>query len=558
MLVFLQIRNFAIVDSLQLEWADGFSCITGETGAGKSILVGALGLLCGERADSSAVRQGCDKAELGAEFELAEGNPALSWLIENELDDGSGCLLRRVIHANGRSRAWVNGTPVTLQQLGALGTRLVEIHGQNEHVRLAAPNEQLSLLDSGDHHSAEHLDVRDRYFHWHSLDLEKKALLGSAPLDAGDLELIRYQRDELERDLLPPEEFAALETEHRKLAHGGEILEALQSTYDELQAEPDPAASLLHRCAQALRVHAELDPDVSTAADLLNEAAINCDEAGASIQAALSRIDLSPARLAELERRLETQHDLARKHRVQPEQLQAVLEQLCERLEGATEQQNRLAVIDAELESALKAYRRAASTLHEKRAERAHQLSTGVTGLMQELGMEGGRFELHVEHRPDRPPSARGDDQVGIRVSANRGIEPGPLRKVASGGELSRIGLAVKIIARQHGSVATQVFDEVDAGIGGSTASTVGSLLKRLSDGGQALCVTHLAQVAVFADRQVCIEKSADRAQTSVVAKELARTGRVEEVARMLGGQVSDESKAHAEALLQEASAARH
>ena len=173
MLVFLQIRNFAIVDSLQLEWADGFSCITGETGAGKSILVGALGLLCGERADSSAVRQGCDKAELGAEFELAEGNPALSWLIENELDDGSGCLLRRVIHANGRSRAWVNGTPVTLQQLGALGARLVEIHGQNEHLRLAAASEQLSLLDSDDHHSAEHLDVRDRYFHWHSLDLEK-------------------------------------------------------------------------------------------------------------------------------------------------------------------------------------------------------------------------------------------------------------------------------------------------------------------------------------------------------------------------------------------------
>ncbi|MBT8040068.1 MAG: DNA repair protein RecN [Xanthomonadales bacterium] len=557
MLVFLHIRDYAIVDSLELECEHGFTCVTGETGAGKSILVGALGLLSGNRADSAAVRQDCDKAELSAGFELDEDSPALEWLREQDLDDDRDCLLRRVVHSNGRSRAWINGTAVTLQQLDSLGESLVEIHGQNEHLRLAQSAEQLALLDAG-HHETARRDLRDRYFAWHALEMEKQALLGQAPLEAGDLELLRYQLEELENGLLSPDAFSALENQHRKLAHGGEIVGSLETTLADLDSEPRAVSATLHRCARALQDHAELDEDIATAARMLQEAAINCDEAGSAIQAALSRMDLSPERLAELERQLTAQHDLARKHRVEPEQLLRVRHELTQRLERAAEQQKRLAVIDAELEAALRAYRHAARAVHEKRAQRAGALSKGVTELMQQLGMEGGRFELDVHLESDRPPSARGDDRVQIRVSANRGIDPGPLRKVASGGELSRIGLAVKIVARQHGDSVVQVFDEVDAGIGGATATTVGSLLKRLSSDGQALCVTHLAQVAVFADQQVCISKQDDGAVTSVAVHHLGESARVEEVARMLGGQISAQSRAHAAELLKEAGAARH
>jgi DNA repair protein RecN (Recombination protein N) len=556
MLVFLQIRDFAIVDRLELELAPGFTCITGETGAGKSILVGALGLLSGNRADSSAVRQGCQKAELVAGFELDAGDSALAWLREAELDDGSDCLIRRVLHANGRSRAWVNGTPVTLQQLAELGSRLVEIHGQNEHLRLTRRSEAFRLLDSANEQALA--ETRARYFAWQELEREKQALLSRDALTPGDLDLLGYQLEELENDLLPPGEFTALETEHRKLARGSEIVAALEAALDVLQSGEAAASSTLHRAAGSLDEHGALDPDIAAAAGMIREAAINCDEAGASIQSALSRMDLSPERLAEVELRLGRQHDLARKHRAEPEQLQQVADALRERLARAADQDQRLAVIDTELEAALRTYRAAANDLYRARAERAASLSEGVTGLMQQLGMSGGRFELTVQNDPARAPSARGDDSVEVRVSANRGVEPGPLRKVASGGELSRIGLAVKIVSRQHGAAATQVFDEVDAGIGGDTATIVGALLRELAGDGQALCVTHLAQVAAFADRQIRVTKS-DRAKSpGVRAQELENGGRVDEVARMLGGSISPESRAHAEKLLQEATAVRH
>ena len=556
MLVFLQIRDFAIVDRLELELAKGFSCITGETGAGKSILVGALGLLSGNRADSGAVRQGRDKAELVAVFELEDGDPALDWLRGAELDDGNDCLLRRVVHSNGRSRAWINGTPVTLKQLSELGALLVEIHGQNEHLRLTRRSEAFRLLDGAhENHLAE---LKSRYFAWHELEVEKQGLLARDALSPGDLELLRYQLEELESELLPRDEFLALETEHRKLARGSDIVEALDAALEVLQSEQTAAAPALHRAARSLEEHGALDPDIASAVALIREAAINCDEAASAIQSALSRLDLSPERLAELERRLAAQHDLARKHRTDPERLEQVAASLQDRLALAADHDQRLAVIDAELESALRAYRSAATTLYRARSERAATLSAAVTELMQQLGMSGGRFEMALQNDPARAPSARGDDSVELRVSANRGVEPGPLRKVASGGELSRLGLAVKIVARQHGAAATQVFDEVDAGIGGDTATVVGALLKQLAGEGQALCVTHLAQVAAFADRQIRVNKS-DRLESPVVrAEHLEDKDRIDEVARMLGGSISAESRAHAEKLLQEATAVRH
>ena len=558
MLTYLQIRNYAIVDSLELEFGSGFTCISGETGAGKSILVGALGLLCGNRADSAAVRQGCEKAELSAGFELEADSPALSWLREADLDDDTSCLLRRVVHANGRSRAWINGTAATLQQVSELGRHLVEIHGQNEHLALVRSEEQFRLLDAAGAYRESLREVRERYFAWHELEMEKQALLAQAPLEAGDLGLLAFQAEELETSLIPASEFVALENEHRKLAQGGDIVAALESALQMLQDDRTGAGPALYRAAGGLEPHASLDSDIETAAALLSEAAINCDEAGAAIQAALSRMDLSPERLTELERALGAQHDLARKHRVQPEELESVLGNLKKRLEQAAGQEQRLASIDAELESALTGYRQAAGTLHRHRSKRAGQLSKDVTALMQDLGMEGGQFEFAVSCEPGGKPTLRGDDHLELKVSANRGIEPGPLRKVASGGELSRISLAVKIVASDRHGGTTQVFDEVDAGIGGATASTVGSLIRKLSSQGQALCVTHLAQVAVYSSRQVRVDKTSGGATASVKLTLLEQDERVDEVARMLGGQLSEQSRAHALELLREAEAPRH
>jgi DNA repair protein RecN (Recombination protein N) len=554
MLRFLQIRDYAIVDSLDLDVSTGFTCITGETGAGKSILVGALGLLCGERADSSAVRAGADKAELSAEFTLTPGDPALDWLRDAELDDQGSCMLRRMIGSNGRSRAWINGTVVTLQQLAELGGMLVEIHGQNEHIRLVHGAEQFRLLDGGGSHDQELLQVRERFQDWQALESERHSLQEEKPLNAGDRDLLQYQLQELENDMLPPEEFAGLETEHRMLARGSEIFETLEFALQALDDEPSGACRSLSRAADRLDRHAGLDREIATASGLLREAVINCDEALNSIQSALSRVDLSPERMSRVERQLNAQHDLARKHRVEPEQLPRVLEQLRNRLERAGSLEKRLAEVERELDSALQAYREAATMLHERRAERAERLAGGVTELMQELGMAGGCFEFEVQLDAEQAPSPRGSDRLDLRVSANPGILPGPLRKVASGGELSRISLAIKVVSRASSGAVTQVFDEVDAGIGGDTANAVGALLRSLAAEGQALCVTHLAQVAVFADQQIQVLKAMDNEETRVRTNLLQETDRVDEIARMLGGRLSAQSRAHASELLATAS----
>ena len=554
MLRFLQIRDYAIVDTLDLDLTSGFTCITGETGAGKSILVGALGLLSGERADTSAIRDGCERAELSAEFFLAADDAALAWLQAAELDDEQSCLVRRVISSNGRSRAWINGTVVSLQQLAELGELLVEIHGQNEHIRLVRSDEQFRLLDSSGHHDGELRSLRDRFQAWQALESEQRSLLDEQPLDAGERDLLQYQLRELENDMLPPEEFAELEAEHRVLARGTGIVEALEMAQQTLDSKASGASRLLHRTADRLDQHAGLDRDIAAATGLLREAVINCDEALNNIQAALSRLDLSPERIGQLEQRLHLQHDLARKHRVEPEQLPEVLERLRTRLERAGTLEQRLREIDRELDAAVSAYRQAAARLHARRAERARELSERVTRLMQEMGMGGGVFEFDVTLDASRQPSARGDDQLALRVSANAGVAPGPLRKVASGGELSRISLAIKVASRAHSGAVTQVFDEVDAGIGGETANAVGALLRSLAAGGQALCVTHLAQVAVFADQQIQVLKSAEDKEARVRTLLLHETDRVDEIARMLSGRLSAQSRAHASELLATAS----
>ncbi len=556
MLRYLQIRDFAIVAALDLEFSGGFTAITGETGAGKSILVDALGLLKGNRADTATIRAGATKAELNAEFELAEGSRALAWLRDAELDIGTGCLLRRLISDNGRSRAWINGSSVTLQQLAELGDLLIEIHGQNEHIRLVRSEEQFRLLDGSHTHDQELKAVNSQHLAWSHLELEKQTLLGESPLDAGEAELLQYQVRELELSLLSLGEFQMLETEHRRLAQGSEIIAALQFAQDSLTTEQSGIGDTLHAAISRLQEYASIDPDINEAVQLLSEAAINCEEARGSLQAALSRMDLSPERLAEVEQKLSAQHDLARKHRVEPEQLAAVLHNLEQRLQRAGSIDQRLTDIEPRLDQALQDYRKAAQELHQARLSRASFLATAVSGLMQELGMEGGRFEFNVQFTQDAAPKSRGNDRLELRVSANPGIPPGPLRKIASGGELSRISLAIKVASKTGDPTQTQVFDEVDAGIGGDTANAVGALLRSLSVAGQALCVTHLAQVAVCADHQFQVQKTFEDQETRVKTCLLAEKERVDEIARMLGGRLSEQSRAHATELL--ATAATH
>ena len=554
MLTFLQIQNYTIVENLDLEFSPGFTCITGETGAGKSILVGALGLLCGDRADTSTIRSGASRAELSAGFELAEGSAAHEWLRRAELADGTVCLLRRLISGTGRSRAWINGSPVTLQQLSDLGNLLVEIHGQNEHIRLVRSDEQFRLLDGAGTHGKELDAVARKYAAWYALEKEKELLLSETPLDSGELDLLRYQIEELEQHALSPEVFRELELEHRKLARGGEIAAALEYALQTLENEQGGISSLLQQTRSELEPLTELDEDITAAFALLNEAGINCDEALRSLQSARARLDLSPDRLAELEQQLQAQHDLARKHRTDPERLMETLEQLTGRYQRAGSTEQRLQQLESDLTAALGEYRQSAAGLSACRAGRAGELSGAVSGYMQELGMEGGRFEFDVSHQPDSQPSIRGDDRLEMKVSANPGMPPGPLKKVASGGELSRISLAIKVAARSGRVAATQVFDEVDAGIGGETAHAVGALLKSLSSAGQALCVTHLAQVAVFADRQLQVLKSSGDSDTRIETSLLEENERVDEIARMLGGNLTEQSRAHAAELLSTAS----
>lgn len=549
MLKHLQIRDFAIIPSLELELTDGFTAITGETGAGKSILVDALGLLLGERADSAGVRHGADRAELAATFELAADGEAAEWLRAAELDDDGQCLLRRVVGANGRSRAWINGRPVTMQQLQELGAHLVEIHGQNQHLALNQPREQLALLDAGDDHPEPLAATRRAFRDWRAAQDELRIRLEEVQGDGADLDYLRFQCRELGPVALSAEGYAELEQEHRLLSRGGSLVEDLQHALDTVQGEHGAEAAL-NRAVARLDEHEGLDAALDDALKLLREAVINAQEAAAGLQRCLDGVDLDPQRLETLDRQLSALHDLARKHRVAPAELGQLLTDLSARLE-------RLEQFDAERErlerhvaERLDAYRAAAAALHAARAERAGALAQEVSERMAELGMPGGRFEIAVEHRADELPRADGGDRVTLRVSANPGTPPGPLGKIASGGELSRISLALRLASSGDTAGRTQVFDEVDAGIGGDTARVVGRLLARLAEHGQSLCVTHLAQVAVCAGTQFRVSKLAGDSSTRVDVTRLGGAQRVDEVARMLGGEVTEQSRAHAAELL--------
>ncbi len=551
MLTRLTIRAIAIVDELELDLAAGMTAITGETGAGKSIMVDALGLLLGDRAEPGVVRPGAGRAEIAATFDLAAQPRARAWLAGRDLDgDVEECHLRRVIGADGRSRGYINGSPQPLAALREAGELLVDIHGQHAHQSLLRREVQRQLLDEQAGVDALLGEVDAAFRHRAELARRLETLRRSGAEREERLELLRYQAGELRALGLEPGEVESLEEEHRRLAHAGQILAACQQALGWLyEGEEVSAQALLGHCAQELGALVDLDPALGETLELVDAALIQVREAGDALRRHASGLELDPARLEWVERRLGDIQDLARKHRSKPTALPGVLSALEAELAALEGGEQDLARLEAELAQAEAAYGKAAAALSARRREAALRLGEAVSTAMQGLGMGGGRLEVRVE--PLERPAAHGTDAVEFLVSANPGQPLRPLARVASGGELSRISLAIQVLAAHGTGVPTLIFDEVDSGIGGGVAEMVGRQLRTLGGARQVLCVTHLPQVAAQAHHHLQVSKHTDGQTTRTGVTPLDHHRRVEEIARMLGGvELTDNTLAHAEEMV--------
>jgi DNA repair protein RecN (Recombination protein N) len=556
MLTRLVIKDFAVVTASELEFGAGLTVISGETGAGKSLLVDALGFLSGQRADSGMVRHGAERAELHAEFDVAGADDARHWLEAQEFDDGGACQLRRTLRADGGSRAWINGRPATLGQLAELAESLVEIHGQHEHQALLSKPSQLALLDAFGDHGAALSAVRAAAAQWTALlrerDLLSQTHRASADTASEREAWLQHQLDELERDALAPDALAELDAAHHRHAHAADLIATTDSALARLGGDEGPALprQLQQLRAELARMRAH-EPRLAEVDAMLDAAAIQIDEAALQLERIRADLDLDPTQLAEIEQRLSRIHDLARKHRVAPEALAAQRDTLAAELEALRNAALRLQALDGEIASAAAGWRQAAERLGKARKQAAANLAKATTALIAELGMGGGRFEIALEPNEAERPDPQGGERVEFLVSANPGQPPRPLRKVASGGELSRISLAIEVAALGHDAVPTMVFDEVDSGIGGAVAEIVGQKLRALGERRQVLCVTHLPQVAAQGHAHWHVSKAAASGVTQSAVRLLDAKQRQEELARMLGGvEVSREARAAAKRLL--------
>lgn len=556
MLITLSIRNFAIIDSCEMELQQGMTALTGETGAGKSILLDALGLVLGDRADANSVKSGEKRAEISAEFQPPESSPVWNWLEEHELDDDASCILRRVVSREGKSRGYVNNRPVSIQTLRQVGEMLIDIHGQHEHQSLTRPAVQREILDSALKSQAGLNQVREA---WHALLQARKRLedvTSDTRRHAERVDLLRFQLQEFDGLQFDKTETQTIEARHRQMANVGQILEAGNSALDSLDGD-NSAYTCLTRASRELEQLARLDPtEKNIWIEAVNTAVINCNEAATGLRDYLSKINVDNDQLDWLDQRLSTLDQLARKHQINISELPEVQARVQQELET-------LDMTDADIESLRtectareETYHACCKKLHRQRTRAAAQISQRVSAAMEELGMTGGGFICEVQTDESRE-SEHGWDRVRFLVSPNPGQAPGDITKIASGGELSRISLAVQLLSRSTDSVNAFVFDEVDSGIGGGIAETVGRYLRELADHAQVICVTHLAQVASQAHHHQRVSKTVTKQQTCTALQELNEEQRVEEVARMLGGKkITKRTRQHAQEMIMAAAGA--
>jgi DNA repair protein RecN (Recombination protein N) len=547
MLRLLSIRNFVVVEALELELGDAFTVLTGETGAGKSILLDALALLLGDRFELRQVRAGADRAELAAIFEAKESPAIAAWLAAHDLGGSDNeVLVRRTLDAQGKSRAWINGRPATLAQLKELGEQLVDLHGQHAHQSLTVAEVQRSLVDAFGGFTALGRATADAWRAWSAAVERREAAAEAALASAAERETLETRRRELAALGISADEWTELTQTQSRLAHAAALIEAATAGEEALTDGDDALASRLTTLIAKLGALSAHDAALVEIVELLNPARIGIDEAARALRGYRQKLDVDPAELARIEERLTAIHDVARKHRVRPETLPALLAETEARLAALAESANAAALTQRAAEAEA-TYRALAADLSAKRELAAHDLEARVTEAMQKLAMEGGRLEIALEPLPN--PASYGVEQIEFRVASHPKQPLGPLAKVASGGELSRIALAIQVVTSEVGAVPTLIFDEVDAGIGGAVAATVGELLQELGGRRQVLCVTHLPQVAAFADAHFRVTKNGDD-DVKADVRPLSGPGRIEELARMLAGSaITAKTRAHAKEL---------
>lgn len=550
MIDWLEIRQFAIAEHVEVEFARGFTTVTGETGSGKSIVVDAINILLGHRSEQSYIRHNYDTAELQASFALPDGHPALQWLAAQSMANERECILRRVLRRNKSSKGYINGHAVTAAQLKELGQQLVDIHGQNEHHSLLARAAQLALVD----HAAENGEHVARlggcYTAITQLQNQIAILNDETQSRQQRAALLQFQLTEL-TELAPlADEWPDLENRHKKMTHQQELVENTETIATALHESENSMSLRLIKFSDELEQLAEYASELTPIAALLSEARVNIEEAASQLQPLYRDHELDPETAAQLDTRYAAYRTLARKHQLQPQQLATLMTAMQQELDGIADPVAGRKRLEAELAAQTDTYHEVAEQMSARRATAATRLSSQVTAMMQQLGMAGGVFEIALHSRTTAAVTRYGRETTEFMVTANPGQPLQPLAKVASGGELARIALAIQVVLAHKTPVPTLIFDEVDVGIGGEVANVVGEKLRQLGETCQVICVTHLAQVAARGNHQFSVSKSGDQ-QVETAMRPLEPRQRVEEIARMVGGdRLTESSLAHAEAML--------
>ncbi len=547
----IHIKDLAIITTLDVEFNDRMTVLTGETGAGKSILIDALGLVLGDRANNGMIRTDSPRAEITTAFSLDGCPAAAQWLEQNGIESDGECLLRRVLVREGPSRAFVNGSPVPIKSLQSLGELLVDIHGQHAHQSLLRRDRQRELLDEYGSSNVLCGSVGETFEQWREVSAQLEALRRQSLERADRMDLLGYQVGELSALALGDDELDSLEQEHRRLSNAGQLMQQCGMLLGLLYDEEDSTQTRLARASRILEEMSSLDTGLSGSLEMLENASIQIGEAVTNLRHYVEGVEEDPQRLLQVEARLGDIQDLARKYRCRPEELNLRLDVLRGELEQLNSAGQQLGALEQRSAELAVEYRGKAQELHEQRVANAARLEREVTEIIQSLGMPEGRFGVLIKALPEEKAGASGIDRVEFQVSTNPGHPTQPLAKVASGGELSRMSLAIQVATINCGQIPTLIFDEVDVGIGGGVAEIVGRLLARLGSGRQVLCVTHLPQVASQGHQHLLVQKSSNGKAVTTSIESLEEEPRVQEIARMLGGvEITDTTLEHAREMM--------